>query len=79
MLTPYEEKMRISDYDEKLKPCPFCGGKATMIQTKDGIRQCMILCTHCKGASGGMVIEANKEFATNFVIDSWNTRNIVQS
>lgn len=54
--------------DEKLKPCPFCGGKAYT----DGERHWWsVVCDSCKCRLG----DPNEEFETEAVaIETWNTR-----
>ena len=58
--------------DEKLKPCPFCGGKAYI----DGERHWwVVVCDACKCRLG----ENNAEFETKEeAIEAWNTRAIEQ-
>ena len=54
----------------KLKPCPFCGGKAERIDIDEGENEggSCICCTKCM-ASGNVEFE----FKENFV-DNWNRR-----
>jgi Lar family restriction alleviation protein len=58
----------------KLKPCPFCGGKAMIEEGYDsmaGIKIYFIECMECKaGLFGGV----NKEKE----LEKWNRRVIVQ-
>lgn len=51
---------------EKLKPCPFCGGKAEACQTYDGFFW-KVMCCGCGNCTLKYV---NKEQA----IDTWNRR-----
>jgi Lar family restriction alleviation protein len=60
---------------KKLKPCPFCGGEATI--TEDGERigtnrqSCMIVCFNC-----GARLESNEEYEQ--CGEQWNTRFEIQ-
>lgn len=60
-----------------LKPCPFCGGKAEFVESRESI--CWVRCTCCN-ASGkkwavsfakGAVLRARKT-----VFENWNSRPI---
>ena len=53
-----------------LKPCPFCGGKAELINRKRYAlpNECYVLCLNC-GASSGADYDETKN-----VIKQWNTR-----
>jgi len=48
---------------EKLKPCPFCGGKATLLLAKDDNDFDTVCCrnSHC-------------ELWDTFTVEQWNTR-----
>jgi len=50
----------------KLKPCPFCGGKAEYDNNDRGAE--WIYCTEC-GATSSM-----KRIGTNEAIEAWNKR-----
>ena len=54
---------------ENLKPCPFCGGKASL-ETEDGI-YFYVICDECS-ADAGSVMCYDKEEA----ITAWNNRTI---
>lgn len=51
--------------DKRLKPCPFCGGKAMLVSD---IRDNCVRCMKC-GASGGCVHYSKSE-----AIEMWNKR-----
>ena len=58
----------------ELKPCPFCGGKASLF-VNDGVR---VLCTECQAQTkilidgmSGIKVYGN---ATESVIEAWNKR-----
>lgn len=52
----------------KIKPCPFCGGKAVMLGEDDGMYQ--VVCPDCAGTIDDFYNE--KEVAA----EKWNTRQI---
>ena len=58
----------------KLKPCPFCGGKAALF-VDDGIR---VICTECRASSqvlkDMLSIKGVAGNATETVIEAWNRR-----
>ena len=47
----------------KLKPCPFCGGKAELVEGSDG------WCVYCKECDCEMV-----RFTKKQAVKIWNTR-----
>ena len=57
--------------DMKLKPCPFCGGKATLDEITDedgvGIGDFVVSCSNCEAF---LLPHNNKQE----LIDQWNTR-----
>jgi hypothetical protein len=63
---------RINEHTEKLKPCPFCGGKARV-----GILFCGwmgIMCTNCYAC---MLSDRtmNDEYQVKEAVENWNMRN----
>lgn len=58
----------------ELKPCPFCGGKASLF-VNDGVR---VLCCQCgistKAMCDAMSFDGVETNATKLVIDAWNRR-----
>ena len=62
------EKVRMEM--EKLKPCPFCGGKAEMLisEYKDSRKEYLAACTECDGMVERWR-ETEKEAA-----EQWNRR-----
>lgn len=50
----------------ELKPCPFCGGEATLLQTFGADRPYHILCW-CGGRVGWFVTDQE-------AVDAWNRR-----
>lgn len=59
---------------EKLKPCPFCGGKA-VVHVNDGVR---VICTKCGAASKSLIDGFSQGrptgSAVNLVVEAWNRR-----
>lgn len=56
-----------------LKPCPFCGGTATLF-VNEGVRVC---CTKCGNSTGTFADEYNlfqKGTAIETVVKKWNKR-----
>lgn len=58
-----------------LKPCPFCGGNATLF-VNDGVRVC---CTKCGNSTGIFTDDYNlfqegKGTAIEIVVKKWNRR-----
>lgn len=55
----------------KLKPCPFCGGKARLL-VSNGVR---VLCTKC-GATTRILVDSERveTSAVKDVIKTWNRR-----
>lgn len=54
----------------KLKPCPFCGGKAVL--QEDNNQGCMVECTKC--LAGTRIIYNLGEDARPLVAEAWNNR-----
>ena len=54
---------------EELKKCPFCGGKASVMEKENrfGVEFYIVQCTRCRACTGGM---KDREFAA----DAWNER-----
>lgn len=52
---------------DNLKPCPFCGGEAAIIEAVDGVRF-VAGCLHC-GIELPFLYDTNEE-----AIEAWNTR-----
>ena len=62
---------------DKLKPCPFCGGKAKLVNEEQGITVSYIvsyiLCTECKASSP--VFRICTEYSSDKkAIEAWNSR-----
>ena len=61
----------------ELKPCPFCGGEADLIETSNlgswGVSVSFVRCSVCwiDGESGNNII---RKKANNIAIKAWNTR-----
>jgi Lar family restriction alleviation protein len=56
------------EYNEELKPCPFCGGEARIIDFEDDeYRYYQICCTKCKCKMDAHIGKHN-------AIDAWNRR-----
>lgn len=55
-----------------LKPCPFCGGAATLY-VNDGVKA---RCTKCGNSTGVFIDECNfqKGTAIEIVVKKWNKR-----
>ena len=64
MISPKGEKMK------ELKPCPFCGGEAEIIEVKDNPPETIAI--QCKSGCGVSV--HNKGMEENVLIERWNTR-----
>ena len=62
----------------KLKPCPFCGGKAELYHdTKHGSLSVYshVVCTNRKcGVSGAWIIESTRYASDDRAIEAWNRR-----
>lgn len=52
--------------NDKLKPCPFCGGKAKLFEDKD-YQIYSVTCTECDAGTNAYGIEQD-------AIDAWNGR-----
>lgn len=63
--------------NEKLKPCPFCGGKAELnyerIQGEDKGFWAQIICCVCHGRSGG-TWAGSYNAAERKEVKAWNRR-----
>lgn len=55
----------------KLKPCPFCGGEAELVQRGTRRQSAQISCTNC-----GCFFECGAETEEGW-IDRWNERTII--
>ena len=62
------EKVRMEM--EKLKPCPFCGGKAEMLisEYEDSRKEYLVACTECDG-----IVERWRETEEE-AVEQWNRR-----
>lgn len=54
---------------EKLKPCPFCGGEASLCSTGFATKDNYYL-IHCKGCGCKQLVSIHREK----VIEAWNRR-----
>ena len=54
----------------KLKPCPFCGGEAEIIEVKDNPPETIAI--QCKSGCGVSV--HHKWMEENVLVEAWNTR-----
>ena len=67
----------MNDWEEQLKPCPFCGEKEPvrlMVRLgKDGWRDRFYIL--CEYDSGGCGSQSGWYHTPNAAIDSWNIRN----
>ena len=54
--------------DNTLKPCPFCGGKVTPIETRAGYGE--LYCGNCD-----VVMAGNEPKTPEELIEAWNTRH----
>ena len=58
---------------DKLKPCPFCGGEAKLINQRDYhgyIQSYRITCKTC----GALTLETSSSNSKRKAAESWNTR-----
>ena len=61
--------------NNKLKPCPFCGGKATVFASSEG--GVFVICIGCQTRTKTLVdtLQYNKPTnAVEKVIEAWNKR-----
>ena len=61
---------------DKLKPCPFCGGKAELGHTiKESAygNTSFVFCTNCS-ANGKMIRVSSKYSSDERAIEAWNRR-----
>lgn len=63
--------MNAEDYIAKLKPCPFCGGKAELIKTSYVVMGMPIYSVKCPMCSYYIGLDASADAA----IEAWNTRS----
>lgn len=66
-----------TDNEIKLKPCPFCGGKAEIKYVQSGWSYeniAYIRCTKCGASSQHLNITYREKELTDKVIDLWNCR-----
>ena len=59
---------------DELKPCPFCGGKAVLYASENGI---CVICFKCEARSTVRMDSLNYSSptcATKDVIEAWNRR-----
>lgn len=61
-------KWAVSEHEEKLKPCPFCGGRART--GTDGEEGHTVFCTSCK-------VETDSYADERTAIEIWNRRENV--
>jgi Lar family restriction alleviation protein len=63
--------------NEEFKPCPFCGGEASLIETEDlascGVYIAYVRCDRCEidGERGCNIV---KDKAKTHSLKAWNTR-----
>lgn len=66
--------MRLKIKEEKLKPCPFCGGNGKIERTTYGFHTAIyILCSECR-ARTKTIIENTDYCAADEAIKLWNQR-----
>ncbi len=53
--------------NEKLKPCPFCGGKAELDEDYDSGNIFWVFCTRCG-------ISTDTDYVSKEAIKAWNRR-----
>lgn len=56
----------------ELKPCPFCGGEAKLVNTWNCL--CQIICRSCGANIGGIKRHPNDFRTRDEVIAAWNSR-----
>lgn len=60
----------------ELKPCPFCGGEASMVETEDNDHQvtmAWVECLNCGVETAAVVVPESGIIATASLL--WNTRS----
>ena len=56
---------------DRLKPCPFCGGKSQVEKRNSGYQ---VRCLSCGARSGYVVASERSELKRLLAIESWNRR-----
>lgn len=56
----------------ELKPCPFCGGEATLIHEKRHLW--IVECSNVNCLFGTGLIFDDNEYSVSEIIKAWNTR-----
>ena len=56
---------------DKLKPCPFCGGKAKIVDVSGG--WCAVVCDKCE-ATSKCIVYSGAYAAEAAAIKAWNRR-----
>lgn len=59
--------------NEKLKPCPFCGGVAALNSEKNRVAS-FVKCTSC-GAESGLVRVSAEYCSDEKAVEAWNRRS----
>lgn len=62
--------------NEKLLPCPFCGGEARLDFDADGTGMCRVACQACDTEGPSVHISScmKEEYARDEAVELWNTR-----
>ena len=63
-------KEQIKAYEEQLKPCPFCGGKARLLTWDIDFKNCYIVCCRKCEVKPSTATHTNIEYA----VKAWNKR-----